>query len=287
MQALLRIRDARYFQMVFQGIFLLYGIFFLHWNGDLTCFLLYFSSCLITQLGWELVRNKFVFSTLPFVQYGAWKSAVITAFGLCLLLKTTHWYFAVLAAFIAISSKYVFTWKNKHLFNPSALGIIATILVTHQGWISPGQWGTSIVIFFMVCSLGFIVVTRVQKADVSLAFLGTYVLLLFWRQIIFQGWPLDFFLQSVSTGSLLLFSFFMISDPKTTPNHPVARILYAVLIASISFYLSAFKFINGAPVWVLVYASPLVPVLDWLFKSERFQWVANRNNFKNQNIITT
>jgi hypothetical protein len=64
----------------------------------------------------------------------------------------------------------------------------------------------------------------------------------------------------------------MISDPKTTPNHPLARIIYAVLIASVSFYLSAFKFINAAPVWVLVFASPVVPVLDWLFKAERFSW---------------
>ena len=178
MQAIFRIRDARYFQITFQAIFLIYGIFYLHWNKDLTCFVLYFSTCLLTQGCWELFLNNFSFSSLPLLQHGTWKSAMITAFGLCLLLKTTHWYFSVLAAIIAISGKYILTWNKKHLVNPSALGIALTILLTHQAWISPGQWGSSVVIFFMVCSLGFIVVTKVQKADVSLAFLGTYMILL-------------------------------------------------------------------------------------------------------------
>ena len=287
MRSLPVIRDARYFQIVFQGIFLLYGIFVLHWNGDLTCFLLYFTASMLTQLSWEVVKNKFSFKALPFVEYGSWKSAAITAFGLCLLLKTSHWHIAVLAAFISISGKYIFTWNRKHIFNPSALGIVATILLTQQAWISPGQWGSSVVLFFMVCSLGFVVVTRVQKVDVSLAYLSTYVLLLFSRQILFQGWPVDYYIQSVTTGSLLLFSFFMISDPKTTPNHPVARVLYACIVAGVAFYLSAFRFINGAPVWVLVFTSPLVPVLDWLFVSEKFQWLSFKNNLPPQKIIAS
>ena len=284
---LFRIMDARYFQIAFQGIFLLYGIFYLHWNGDLTCFVIYFFTSLATQACWELIKNNFSFYSIPLFKNGSWKSAAITAFGLCLLLKTTHWYVAVLAAMISISGKYILTWKRKHLVNPSALGIAATILLTNQAWISPGQWGSSVVLFFMVCSLGFIVVTRVQKADVSLTFLSTYLLLLFCRQILYQGWPMDFFIQSVTTGSLLLFSFFMISDPKTTPNHPYARIIYAVLIGVVSFYLSAFKFINAAPVWVIVFASPIVPILDWLFVSERFTWSTTNVHSFTHKIISS
>jgi hypothetical protein len=40
----------------------------------------------------------------------------------------------------------------------------------------------------------------------------------------------------------------------------------------VAFYLATFKFMNGAPVWVLVFAQPLVPVLDMIFKAKRFQW---------------
>ena len=38
----------------------------------------------------------------------------------------------------------------------------------------PGQWGSNAVIFFAATILGIIVVTRVQKLDISLAFLLTF-----------------------------------------------------------------------------------------------------------------
>ena len=191
---------------------------------------------------------------------------------LCLLLKTNHWYISLLAAFLTVASKYVFRFDHKHVFNPSAFGIIATIFITNDAWLSPGQWGSNAVIFFAATILGIIVVTRVQKLDVSLAFLLSFIVLLYWRQVYVLGWPLDYFIHSVSTGSLLLFTFFMISDPKTSPNHPVARIIWAVLIAFVSFYLAAFKWKYNTPVWVLVACAPLVPLLDKIFKAENFQW---------------
>ena len=144
------------------------------------------------------------------------------------------------------------------------------------------------VILFGVLSLGFIVTTRVQKLDVSLAFLGTFAALLFARQIIYLGWPVDHFVQSVSTGSLLLFSFFMITDPKTTPNHLIIRIVWSAAIATVAFYLTAFKFINGAPIFVLVFAQPLIPLLDKLFKAKGFEWTSSSNyTFKEKKFLQT
>jgi len=269
-----RIKDARYFQIIFQAVFLLYGIFYLHWANEGMCFLYYASACIATQFFFEMIRHNFSVASPGFWTsfYNGCKSALITAFGLCLLLKTNFWYICILAAFISIAGKYIFRYRKKHIFNPSALGITVTILLTGSAWMSPGQWGNDIVTMFGVCCLGFIVVTKVQKLDLSIAFLGTYILLLFARQVLYLGWPLDFFIQSISTGSLLLFGFFMISDPKTTPDHRIARIIWAVLIGVLSFYLTAFKFINAAPVWVLIMSAPLVPLLDTFFKAKKFQW---------------
>jgi Na+-translocating ferredoxin:NAD+ oxidoreductase RnfD subunit len=98
--------------------------------------------------------------------------------------------------------------------------------------------------------------------------------------------------QSVSTGSLLLFSFFMITDPKTIPNHTTVRILWCIAIAAVAFYLTAFKFINGAPIFVLVLAQTLVPALDKFFKAKKFEWKPHLNPppwgelFKPQEIIS-
>lgn len=269
-------RDARYFQILFQTIFLAYGIMYLHWNAEWWLYYTYFGISLATQFLCSIIFNK---KPVPLFSMNWWNrlkagipSVLISSFGLSLLLKTNHWQIAAFAAVVSIASKYMIRLKGKHIFNPSALGIVAAIYFTGDAWISPGQWGSNVVVLFAVVTLGVIVTTRVQKLDVSLAFLGTFAVLMFARQILYLGWPVDFFVQSICTGSLLLFSFFMITDPKTTPDHPVARILWSAAVAGVAFYLTTFKFMNGAPIWVLIFAQPLVPVLDMLFKAKKFQW---------------
>lgn len=275
-------KDARYFQIIFQSIFLGYGIFYLGWKADWWLYATYFGVSIVTQFVFEIIEAG---PSLLFWRRfrGGLPSVIISSFGLSLLLKTNFLEIAALAAFVSIASKFLIKINGKHIFNPSALGIVAAIFLTDKAWFSPGQWGSSTVILFGVCCLGIIVVTRVQKLDTSLAFLGTFAGLLFIRQILFLGWPVDFFVQSISTGSLLLFSFFMITDPKTTPNHAMARIIWSMLVAGVAFYLATFKFINGAPVWVLVCLQPLVPVFDKIFKARKFEWKPSNRYTKKEN----
>jgi Na+-translocating ferredoxin:NAD+ oxidoreductase RnfD subunit len=262
--------DPRYFQVIFQAVFLCYGIVYLQWNAGYLHYMISIAGCLLFQYTADsFIAKRF----LKFGEFNRWGfSVLISAMSLCLLLKTNNWYISLFAAFLTVAGKYIFRIRGRHIFNPSALGIAAAILLTNDAWLSPGQWGSNAVIFFAVCSLGFIVVTKVQKLDISLAFLFTYTGLLFARQVLYLHWPADFFIQSVSTGSLLLFSFFMISDPRTSPDHPMARIIWAMLIAAVAFYLSAFKWMYNTPIWVLVAAAPLVPLLDRIFKQKRFEW---------------
>lgn len=262
--------DPRYFQVIFQVIFLSYGIIFLEWSADWQHYIISITGCLLFQYTADSIKSKRFLKTAEFDRWGF--SILISAMSICLLLKTNDWYVSLLTAFLTVASKYILRFNKKHIFNPSAFGIIATILFTKNAWLSPGQWGSNAVIFFGAITFGTIVVTRVQKLDVSLAFLLTFIGLLYWRQEYVLGWPMDHFIHSVSTGSLLLFTFFMISDPRTSPNHPVARIIWAVLIAAVSFYLAAFKWKYNTPVWVLVAAAPLVPLLDKFFKAKVFHW---------------
>ena len=267
-------KDARYFQIIFQFSFLMYGIFSLGWNAEWGLYATYLSISITTQLIAETIlcqaKNK-TYPSLAKIKNGI-PSAIISSMGLCLLLKTNDLSVAALAAFISIASKYLIRINGKHIFNPSALGIVAAVWFTGNAWISPGQWGSGAVILFGVLCLGFIITTKVQKLDTSVAFLGTFGGLLFIRQVMYLGWPVDYFVQSISTGSLLLFSFFMITDPKTTPDHATARVIWAMLVAAVAFYLATFKFINTAPVWVLVCTQPLVPLLDKIFKANQFSW---------------
>ncbi|HXB94446.1 MAG TPA: RnfABCDGE type electron transport complex subunit D, partial [Puia sp.] len=265
--------DARWFQVIFQAFFLSYGLLFLHWNADWQHYLTSICGCLAFSYIAETIRRK---QFPPLSGTAGWKSwglsVLITAMSLCLLLRTNHVYTSLLAAFLAVASKYIFRLGRKHVFNPSAFGIAGTLLISGDAWLSPGQWGNGVILFFLVLTLGTIVVTRVQKLDTSLAFLLAFGGLLYWRQVQVLGWPRDYFWHSIGSGNLLLFSFFMISDPRTSPDHPMARVFWAIAIAATSFYLSAFRWMYNTPIWMLVAAAPLVPVLDRVFRARRFEW---------------
>jgi len=262
--------DPRYFQVFFQLVFLTYGLLYLGWTAEWSHYLLSIGGAIIFNYLAEAFRQG------QWSGWDSWRSwglsASISALSLCLLLKTGHWYTSLLAAFLTVASKYFLRIRGKHIFNPSAFGIIATLLITRDAWLSPGQWGSSVVLFFFIILFGTIVVTRVQKLDTSLAFLLTFIFLTWWRQVYVLGWPMDYFLHSITTGSLLLFAFFMISDPKTSPNHPIARICWASLIAVAAFYFAAFEWKYNTSMWALVMAAPLVPLLDRIFKATPFAW---------------
>ena len=81
----------------------------------------------------------------------------------------------------------------------------------------------------MLGVFGWFVLFRVGRLDTGLTFLATFAGLMFIRSYVYLGWPIDHFWHTLSSGTLLLFAFFMITDPVTTPNHPKARILWSIL----------------------------------------------------------
>jgi hypothetical protein len=265
--------DARWFQVFFQAFFLCYGLLFLHWVPDWTHYMTSVGGCLAFSYLSETIRRGEFPPVRGVAGWNSWGlSALISAMSLCLLLKTGHAYTSLLAAGLTVFSKYLFRINKKHLFNPSAFGITGTLFLSGDAWISPGQWGNGALLFFLVLTFGTIVVTRVQKLDVSLGFLFAFGGLLFWRQVLDLGWPADYFRHSISSGNLLIFTFFMISDPKTSPNHPMARVAWAMAIAGVSFYLSAYQWMYHAPILALVVLAPAVPVFDRLFRARQFEW---------------
>jgi Na+-translocating ferredoxin:NAD+ oxidoreductase RnfD subunit len=73
-----------------------------------------------------------------------------------------------------------------------------------------------------------------------------------------------------------LFTFFMITDPKTTPDRRSARMLFAALVAAAGAWLQFVHYMPHGLMFALFFASPLVPLLDRLFPRDRpevrFEW---------------
>ncbi len=258
------IKDPRDFQIVYLSLFLVYGILMLSWDAAVADYAIIIGTCLATQTICIGLTTK---------NFTSLKSALITALGLCLILKANSQYTLAFASFVAIASKFTLRFNNKHLFNPANFGIIIAVLFTNDAWFSPGQWGSNEAMqIYFIGALALILLLRVQRLDTSIAFLGTFVLLEYCRTVAYQGWEMEVLIERVTNGSLLLFTFFMITDPVTTPNAPKARIIWACSIAFITFLMTNWFQVHTAPLWVLFVLSPLTVLLDKHFVHEQFKW---------------
>src|SRR5215831_11831770 len=199
------------------------------------------------------------------------RSALISGLSLCLLLRTNDLALTALTAGITIVSKFVIRWRGKHIFNPTNFGLVAMMLGTGQVWVSPGQWGSvAFFAFFMACC-GGLVVYRAARSDVTYAFLVCHIALRFGRAF-WLGDPFSIPLHQLQNGALVLFAFFMISDPKTTPDTRLGRILFAGLVALGAWYVQFVWYGSNALLWSLAGCSLTVPVLDWLLPGRRYAW---------------
>jgi Na+-transporting NADH:ubiquinone oxidoreductase subunit NqrB len=252
------------FQIAFLGTFLTLGVlvrdFTIAWHQVA----LTFAGTLATQAFW-LHRLR-----LHGVGY---LSAVVTGFGLSILVRADNDWVHPLVACAAISAKFVLRVDGRHVFNPANLGAFLAAIVLPGAWVSPGQWGQDLLLAGWFLALGTIVTQRSRRLDAGWTFLAIYVGLVGLR-VLALGQPAGVIAHQVQSGALLLFAFFMISDPPTTPRAPRARVLYACLVALAAL---AWQFGMNRPnglVIALFVLSPLVLAIDRVFPGPAFRWRA-------------
>jgi Na+-transporting NADH:ubiquinone oxidoreductase subunit NqrB len=254
--------DPRLYQIGTLAGLLVYGLFWLDFDITVPRALLLLGTVLVTQA----VCDRLIKS--PAINV---KSALISGLSLCLLLRTNRPELAVVAAVITIAAKFVIRVGGKHVFNPTNGGIVAMLLLTGDVWVSPGQWGSVAFFAFLMASLGALVVNRAARSDVTYAFIAFYGALLFGRSL-FLGEPMTIPLHRLESGALLLFTFFMISDPKTTPDSRAGRVLFAAMVAAGAWYVQFRLFRTNGLLWSLAACSLAVPLIDRWLRGTRYAW---------------
>ena len=257
-----RLRDPRYYQVAVLSSLLCYGIavldFGVHWRHALTIMA-------TAQLA------QFVAGRLAGVpRFDPW-SALITSLSLTLLLRTDSVSIAFIAAVIAIGSKFLVRVNGKHVFNPANIAIVTLMFASDHAWLSSGQWGNATLVAFAFACLGFLVLTKARRAETTIAFLAAFAALLVGRAL-WLGDPLSIPLHQLQSGALLLFAFFMISDPKTTPNAAVGRVVYGSLVAVVGYVIQFVFYEPHGPVIALILCAPVVPLIDRLLTGRRYSW---------------
>jgi Na+-transporting NADH:ubiquinone oxidoreductase subunit NqrB len=257
--------DPRLYQIAMLASLLVYGMGRLDFDITIARATL----LLVTALGTQFVCDRLEGRSANL------RSALISGLSLCLLLRTNRTDLALAAAVITIASKFLVRLRGKHLFNPTNGGLVVMLLATDQVWVSPGQWGSVAFFAFLMACLGGIVVNRASRSDVTYAFIVFYCALLVGRSW-YLGEPMAIPLHRLESGALLLFTFFMISDPKTTPDSRAGRVLFAALVAFGGWYVQFRLFRTNGLLWSLAVFSALVPLIDRLLPGSRYVWTLHK-----------
>ena len=260
--------DPRLYQIAILSVLLAYGMARLDFDISVLRVVL----LLATVLGAQAIGDGVTAGRLRLSRISVnYRSALISGLSLCLLLRTNRPELAVLAAVLTIGSKFLVRFRGKHVFNPTNGGLIAMLLLTNQVWVSPGQWGAAPALGVLFACVGTVVVNRASRSDVTFAFIVFFSALMFGRSI-YLGEPMAIPIHRLESGVLLLFAFFMISDPKTTPDSRAGRVLFAALVAFGAWYVQFRMFRTNGLLWSLAACSITVPCIDWLLPGASYAW---------------
>jgi enediyne biosynthesis protein E5 len=255
--------DARHFQIVALSSLLVINFVLIDFGAKPVYSALAISTALLTQV---VCSRVFGLKTIDL------RSPLITGLSLSLLLRANTPWLPAIAGVIAIASKFLLRIDGRHIFNPAGFAIVVLLLVSSGAWISPGQWGTSIYVASLLVFFAILVLQAAQRSDIALFFLGSHAALLLARAY-WLGDPLAIPLHQMQSGSLLIFAFFMISDPKSTPDSRLARFVFAFAVALLAHYLAFFMQIRPALYFALIALSPATPLLNRMVPAKKFEWI--------------
>lgn len=204
----------------------------------------------------RLVRGQWLFPM----------SALITGMSLSILVNYAHGSFlAIIPACLAIASKYIITFNGRHVYNPALFGIVVGLLVGGDMIsISPAyQWGgypamAMFVITAAILTFGL----KINRLVLIVSFLGFYSLALCIRAWLTRHHvpPETLFMGAMTSPAFYLFTFFMITDPATSPESHRGQFFAAFCIVCIDFYLHTRESLS-----TFFYAAFILFTLRWIF----------------------
>lgn len=245
----------------------------------------------ITALGFRVsvpqILSAIVAAALIDVAFTLWgsgklvwpASGMLTGSGVALILRLvgmesgnywawSGWYWFALVAGASVLTKYLVRYRGDHIFNPSNIGLVVAFLVIGSRvvepldfwWAPPGFWMT---LAYVIIIGGGVLITRrlrlLEMAIVYWAFLaaGLGVLAASGHCMTAAWSPTPvcdgrFWSVLVTSPEILIFLFFMITDPKTIPSGRSSRVVFAATLALVTTLLIAPQTVEyGAKVGLL------------------------------------
>ena len=207
------------------------------------------SVCALIEVVWTFARTRQL----------VWPaSALLTGSGVALILRVlgtergdpwsgSDWYLFGAVAGLSLLTKYVIRLRGSHLFNPSNVGLVVAFLVLGSSRVEPLDFwwaplnGPMVAAYAIILVGGLLITARLRLLGMAVTFwlsLAAGLGLLAASGHCFTAtWALapvcgsSFFSVVITSPEVLIFLFFMITDPKTIPAGGAARIAFAACLA--------------------------------------------------------
>jgi Na+-translocating ferredoxin:NAD+ oxidoreductase RnfD subunit len=193
-------------------------------------------------------------------------SAMLTGSGVALILRvvgtppddhwsTYGWYVFAAVAGLSLLTKYVIRYRGSHVFNPSNVGLVVAFVVLGSSRVEPLDfWWAPLDIWMfaayaVIIAGGLLITRRLHLLALAATFwvaltVGVGILAGSGHCMI-ANWAFapvcgaDYWRVIVTSPEVLIFLFFMITDPKTVPAGRVGRVAFGLLVALASTLLMA------------------------------------------------
>lgn len=220
----------------------------------------------------DFLVNYFKYKNVEFPQSAFISGLLIGG----LLSQNLQWYVYAAAGVIAIASKHLIRFQQKHIFNPAIIGILFVSIIfgaSHTWWVSSP--------LFLVLIFGVFIIWRLRRFDLALSFLIAYFAL---SLIVAASAPIscgmmkmecrmqansasDIYYSIINGGVIYFFAMYMLTEPRTSPTARKQRIIYGVLVAVLLVIFSQYpKFYhNGLSVFFTKHDLPLALAIGNIF----------------------
>ncbi len=202
-------------------------------------------------------------------------SAIITTFGIILMIGWLKWYIPFILITLALLQKKYLLIGKKHIFNPSNFAVVLALVIFYPKALPIiGQLGhqgyTAIIVTIL---LAVSILYRVNRLTIPIVFSLAYIALE-WLIIGHSNptWEFSHFLTKFYTTSFIVYLLFMLTDPITTPESNLKQAIFALLVATV---LASLDYIYTPRVWNLFLALFFSSALFVPFyrKLEKADWI--------------
>ncbi|MCB0378658.1 MAG: RnfABCDGE type electron transport complex subunit D [Bdellovibrionales bacterium] len=227
-----KLSDPRFIFLMFTFCFLGYILFLPGYGRSASEYLFLMSLCLFFDFFLRgIMDGKWVFPL----------SGLVSAFGLFMICDVSSPIYYIPMAILAMGSKFFIKIKSRHIFNPTTFGVVFTSLAFPSAVSPTGllRWDGNLFMSLFIFICGLLMVIKVNRWAVSASYYLTAVAV---------ATPLSFFihenpytyLHSLMWEGIVVYTFFNLTDPKTSPHKLKYQLLYGASIAVLTQFFRTF-----------------------------------------------